>query len=61
MKNCIVCGKLIKKKDRTEHFGCRMIKRVYKKIPQGFDMNSQHFKKACKTLDQNPDLLLKQF
>lgn len=65
MENCIICKKPLTekgiKKGRREHFGCRMIKRVSKKIPQGFDMDSQHFEKACKALDKNPELLLKQF
>ncbi len=61
MENCKICGKPLKKEGRKEHFGCRMIKRVSKKLAQGFDMNSQHFEKACKTLDKNPELLLKKF
>ena len=61
MKNCQICGKPIKKEGRTVHLGCRMIKRVSKKIPQGFDMNSQHFEQACKAMDNNPNLLFKQF
>lgn len=65
MKNCKFCGKPLSekgiKKGRTEHIGCRMIKRVSKKLVQGCDMNSQHFEKACKTMDKNPELLLKQF
>jgi len=61
MENCKICGKLLKKEGRTEHFKCRMVKRVSKKISQGFDMNSQHFEQACKGMDENPELLLKKF
>ncbi len=65
MDNCTICDKPLTKKGilkgRTEHFGCRMVKRVAKKIYYGVDEDSQHFEKACKTLDKNPELLLKKF
>lgn len=65
MDNCKFCGSPLSEKGlekgRTEHFKCRMIKRVGKKLAQGCDMNSQHFEQACKGMDENPGLLLKKF
>ena len=61
LKNCKVCGQpLIKidKENRTEHYGCRCVKRAHKK---GGNTCLTRFFAAVKTIDKNPDLLLKQF
>ena len=60
MKNCKVCNKPLKKEGRTEHYGCRMFKRVFKKIEKNgmmIDMSSNQFNTALKAIDKNPNLL----
>ena len=61
MENCTICGKPLKKEGRTEHYGCRMIKRVSKKCSKVIQLETTEFEQACKTLDKKPELLFKQF
>ena len=63
MKKCKVCGKPLKKLGRTEHYGCRMFRIMSKKIEKNgmADLSGNKFETATKTLDKNPELLLKRF
>lgn len=61
MKNCTFCGEPLsekgKKKGRTEHFGCRAIRKTMKKSKNVIQLDSTDFNEACRTLDKNPDLI----
>lgn len=58
MQKCKICGKNLIKKKNTEHYGCRCVKIANKNLG---NTCKTRLEKACKTLDKNPLLLLKQF
>lgn len=55
MENCKLCGKPLKKEGRTEHYGCRVVKKFFKKSST-IQPESNTFIKAVKTLKEKPEL-----
>ena len=61
MKNCNFCGKPLRKEGRTEHYGCRALRKTMKKSVNVIEADSTDFNEACKTLDRNPELFNQLF